>query len=248
MIFLPPDISGPFALGLVITSFFTSALTASFGLGGGAAMLGVLSLGLPVTDAVPVHGLVQLGSNSGRVLFQWRHIIAPIWQWFTLGSVAGIALGSVLVLHLPEAFAKWALALFILWSVYRPASSQSPSAQGRFYHLLGGALSSVATMLVGATGPLVAAWLTRTGLTKQPLVATHAACVATQHGLKIAAFGLLGFAYAAWAPLLTAMILSGLLGTWAGTRLLDRLPEKIFRLGFKAVMTALSLHLIWQTL
>lgn len=101
-------------------------------------------------------------------------------------------------------------------------------------------------MLVGATGPLVAALLASTGLVKQPLVATHAACMVIQHGLKILVFGTLGFAYAEWGPLIAAMIASGVVGTWVGTRTLDNLPEAMFRLGFKIVMTVASLHMIWQ--
>ncbi|HYG44650.1 MAG TPA: sulfite exporter TauE/SafE family protein, partial [Bordetella sp.] len=67
MPFVPSEITPVFAAVLVATSFLTSALTAAMGLGGGVAMLAVLSLGLPVTSVLPVHGVVQMGSNSGRV-------------------------------------------------------------------------------------------------------------------------------------------------------------------------------------
>jgi len=246
MSFVPPDITTVFAAVLVITSFLTSALTAAMGLGGGVAMLAVLSLGLPVTSVLPVHGVVQMGSNSGRVVIQRRHLVTPVLLWFALGSLAGIALGASVVISIPDALAKGTLALFILWSVYRKKPSATAQRHGKTYFVLGGAISSFCTMLVGATGPLVAALLARTGLIKQPLVATHAACMVIQHGMKILVFGTLGFAYAQWAPLIAAMIASGLAGTWVGTRTLDNLPEATFRLGFKIVMTAVSLHMLWQ--
>ncbi|WP_459616511.1 sulfite exporter TauE/SafE family protein [Bordetella sp. 2513F-2] len=246
MSFVPPEITTAFAAVLVVASFLTSALTAAMGLGGGVAMLAVLSLGLPVTSVLPVHGVVQLGSNSGRVIIQRRHLVAPLLLWFALGSVAGIALGASVVVSIPDALAKVALALFILWSVYRKVPAGTARPHGKRYFILSGAVSSFCTMLVGATGPLVAALLARTGLVKQPLVATHAACMVIQHGMKILVFGTLGFAYAQWAPLIAAMIASGVAGTWIGTRTLDNLPEATFRLGFKIVMTAVSLHMIWQ--
>jgi len=247
MPFVPTDIAPPFAVVLVIASFLTSAFTAAMGLGGGVAMLAVLGLGLPVTSVLPVHGVVQLGSNAGRVVMQRRYLRRAVLLWFALGSAAGIALGASVVVNIPDWLAKWALALFILWSIYRRKSQTTGHDYGKPYFALSGAVSSFCTMLVGATGPLVAALLANTGLTKQPLVATHAACMVIQHGMKILAFGSLGFAYAQWGSLLAAMIASGVAGTWLGTRLLDRLPEAGFRLGFKIVMTAISLHMIWQT-
>ncbi|MVW70936.1 sulfite exporter TauE/SafE family protein [Bordetella sp. 15P40C-2] len=247
MTFIPADITAVFATVLIFASFLTSALTAAMGLGGGVAMLAILSLGLPVTSVLPVHGVVQMGSNAGRVIIQRRYLVMPLLLWFFLGSVVGIALGASVVVNIPDALAKWALALFILWSVYRKKPSAAAQRHGKTFFVLGGAISSFCTMLVGATGPLVAALIARTGLVKQPLVATHAACMVIQHGLKIAAFGTLGFAYAEWAPLIAAMIASGVVGTWVGTRTLDNLPESTFRLGFKIVMTLVSLHMIWQT-
>lgn len=247
MSFVPSEITSVFATILVIASFLTSALTAAMGLGGGVAMLAVLSVGLPVTSVLPVHGVVQMGSNSGRVIIQRRHVVLPLLLWFALGSLIGVALGASVVVSIPDALAKWALALFILWSIYRKKPSATAQRHGKTYFVVGGAISSFCTMLVGATGPLVAALLAGVGLIKQPLVATHAACMVIQHGMKIVVFGTLGFAYAQWAPLIAAMIASGVVGTWVGTRTLDNLPEATFRLGFKIVMTLVSLHMIWQT-
>jgi uncharacterized membrane protein YfcA len=247
MTFVPPDITPLFATVLVFTSFLTSAFTAAMGLGGGVAMLAVLGLGLPVTSVLPVHGVVQFGSNTGRAIIQRQYLILPLLLWFAIGSAIGIAVGASVVLNIPDSIAKWALALFILWSIYRKKPSTTAKAHGKSYFIFGGVVSSFCTMLIGATGPLVAALLAGAGLTKQPLVATHAAGMMIQHGMKILAFGTLGFAYAAWAPMIAAMIVSGVIGTWIGTRMLDNLPETTFRLGFKIVMTLISLHMIWQT-
>ena len=247
MSFIPADITPFFAGILVVTSFLTSALTAAMGLGGGVAMLAVLSMGLPVTSVLPLHGVVQMGSNTGRAIIQRQHIVWPLLLWFALGSLIGIAIGASVVVNIPDTFAKWALALFILWSIYRKKPNGSTQHHGKAYFVAGGAVSSFCTMLVGATGPLVAAILAGTGLIKQRLVATHATCMVIQHGMKILAFGTLGFAYMQWGPLLVAMIASGVAGTWTGTRVLDKLPESTFRLGFKIMMTLVCLHMIWET-
>ncbi|MEZ5980679.1 MAG: hypothetical protein R3C54_00005, partial [Parvularculaceae bacterium] len=55
----PEGVSPIIAALVVFTSFFTSALTASFGLGGGLALLAVMSALLPPIAVIPVHGVAQ---------------------------------------------------------------------------------------------------------------------------------------------------------------------------------------------
>lgn len=246
MSLIPSGTTPLFAAILVFSSFFTSALTAALGLGGGVAMLAIMGTGLPVASLLPVHGIVQLGSNFGRTVIQYRFVRWDLVGWFLAGSVIGVSIGGPIAVAIPDLAAKIALALFILWSVH--GKKPKPEHVSRTFFVAGGGITSIATMIVGATGPLVAALLSARGLTRQPLIATHATCLVVQHGLKILAFGLLGFAYAAWAPLLAAMIASGVAGTWVGTRLLDNLPEELFRLAFKTVMTLLSLQIVWSAL
>ncbi|SHJ78781.1 Sulfite exporter TauE/SafE [Aureimonas altamirensis DSM 21988] len=243
---IPPETTPFFAVLLISASFLTSALTAALGLGGGTAMLAIMSTGLPVSSLLPVHGIVQLGSNFGRTVIQRMFINWHLVAWFTIGSVVGIAIGSPIAVIIPDTAAKIVLALFILWSVH--GSKPKPDRVSRAYFIGGGIITSIGTMVVGATGPLVAALLAARGLIKQPLIATHATCMVVQHGLKILAFGLLGFAYAQWAPMLAAMIASGVAGTWVGTKLLDDLPERLFRAAFKITMTLLSFQIIWSAL
>ncbi len=243
---LPPEIGPWFAALLIASSFLTSALTAAMGLGGGVALLAIMGLGMPAASMLPVHGIVQLGSNLGRTVIQHRYVLWSCIGWFTLGSVAGVALGTPVALHIPDGIAKMALALFILWSVFHRRQQAKPAS--RAFLVLGGALTSLGSMVVGATGPLVAGLLSAQGLIKQRLIATHATCMVMQHGLKIIAFGLAGFAYAGWLPMLAAMIASGVLGTWLGSSLLENMPEQRFRLIFRVTMLLLCVQLFWQGL
>lgn len=241
---IPPEISPLFAGVMVACSFLTSALTAAMGLGGGTALLAIMGLGMPVSSLMPVHGMVQLGSNLSRTLIQRIYVVWPLVLWFLLGSAVGIALGAPVAAVIPDSIARIALGLFILWSVLRKRGEQKPLS--RPFFIIGGGLSSIGTMIVGATGPMVAGLISSQGLKRQPLIATHATCMVLQHGLKILAFGLMGFAWANWLPVLAAMIISGALGTWLGTRVLDNVPERLFRVLFRLTMILLSAQLLWQ--
>jgi uncharacterized membrane protein YfcA len=90
----------------------------------------------------------------------------------------------------------------------------------------------------------VQALLLPLGLQRTAQVATHAMCMTIQHALKVAAFGWLGFAFGDWLPLMLAMIASGFLGTWLGTRLLERLPEDVFKTVLKWLLTLIALDLL----
>ena len=101
------------------------------------------------------------------------------------------------------------------------------------------------TMFVGATGPLLSADLAQLlPNDRKALVATHAAGMTVQHGLKILVFGLAGFAFWPWLPLIALMIASGFLGTIYGTRLLEGCRRTSFRFWFRIGLTLLALDLV----
>ena len=101
-------------------------------------------------------------------------------------------------------------------------------------------------MFFGATGPFVAAAVKTLQLGRMQHVGTFSACMSVQHCLKIVAFGVLGFAFGGYAPLMAAMIASGFIGTLLGRRLLLSLDDKKFSLALNIVLTLLALRLLWS--
>ena len=89
MIDLPEGLSGLAAGLIVLASFFTSLMTAAFGLGGGIALLAIMGILLPPSAIVPVHGVAQLGANASRFLMLRGHTQWTIIQWFPIGCVLG---------------------------------------------------------------------------------------------------------------------------------------------------------------
>lgn len=230
----------PVALALVAISFLSSLITAAFGIGGGAVMLAVLATLLPAPAIIPVHGLVQLGSNTGRSMLFWSNIN---WQKFTpfaFGALLGIAVGSRFVIQLNAGVLQIVVGLFILWSILLPVPALMRRSAG-----FTGAFSSFLTMFVGGTGPFVAAYVKTLGLDRVTHVATHAAMMTLQHLLKTIAFGVLGFAFAQWIGLVVLLVLFGLLGTGAGRSVLLRINEAVFKRVLSILLSVLALRLIY---
>lgn len=238
----PEGVAPLVAAAIILASFFTSALTASFGLGGGLALLAVMSATLPAAAVIPVHGVAQLGSNFSRFTLQRRHVVWPIILWFALGCVLGSLVGGKIYVALPESALRAGVGGFVLFTVWGPKPKAFAPGPGSFFAT--GAIGAFLSMFFGATGPIAATMLSVAKLGKLPTVATHAAAMVFQHGLKTLAFGFLGFAFAKWAPLIAAILVAGYLGAWAGTRLLKSMPEATFRAGFRLTLTAFGIYLL----
>ena len=239
---LPPELPLWAAAALIALSAGTSFITAAFGLGGGVVLLGALATLLPPAALIPVHGVVQVGSNVGRTAIMARHIRFDILLPFALGAMAGAAVGGLIAVRLPPWLFHLGLGLFILWAAW----GKAPPALGHKTLALGGAVSSFLTMFFGATGPFVASVIRTLKLDRLQHVGTFSACMVTQHGVKVAVFGLLGFAYAPWLPFMAAMIATGFLGTLVGRRVLQGFSDDRFRLVLNGVLTLLALRLLWR--
>lgn len=243
-----PGISIEVQLLLYAVSFAGSALAGALGLGGGALVLAVMALFFPPAALIPLHGVVQLGSNAGRAVINWRDVLKTILPIFILGTAIGALIGAKLVVSLPVPLLQTVVALFLLyaaWGAQFKLKAGAPS-QGKF--LVVGTLAAFATMFVGATGPLIAPFVRSASENRVQLVATHAALMTLQHGFKIVAFGLLGFAFGPYLPFLVIMLALGFVGTVVGRDLLHRMPEHIFRICFNVLLTLLAARLLWGAL
>ncbi|MEM7045872.1 MAG: sulfite exporter TauE/SafE family protein, partial [Pseudomonadota bacterium] len=228
---------------LVVSSGLTSFIAGAFGLGGGIVLLAIMGSLMPVTTMIPVHGVVQLGSNAGRALMMLKNISTGILLPFLMGSLIGGAVGGLVVIRMPPELLQIGLGVFVLWSIW----GRLPAlASGRWAMAITGLISTFLTMFFGATGVFVASMVRTLGFDRLTFVASHAACMTLQHGIKVIAFGLLGFAFGDYAPLMLAMIASGVLGTYIGRLVLKRTPDERFQLILNGLLTIMALRLLWQ--
>ncbi|MAF31898.1 MAG: hypothetical protein CMF60_06805 [Magnetococcales bacterium] len=233
---------------LIAVSFFTSLLTVVAGIGGGVLLLAVMLSVFPPAVVLPVHGVVQLGSNFFRALLLRRFLSWSVFVPFIAGSALGALAGAHVYVALPEAVLKLILALFILHLVWLPKLGKVSLLSLRLRSIVGGFLSTMASLFVGASGPLAAAFIQRSTAKKEGYIATHAAAMVAQHGFKSVAFGFLGFAFYDYALLMILMIATGFLGTFLGKRVLLRLPESLFEVIYKTVISLVAVKLLYEGL
>jgi uncharacterized protein len=228
---------------LVLVSVLTSAVTAAVGVGGGLLMIMAMAQVMPAAALIPVHGMVQLGSNAGRTLLTWRHVDRALLAAFLPGVVLGALVAAWLLVRLPAGVLELCIAAFVFYSCWGPGLPRR--ALGRTGTLLAGALTTLLSSLVGASGPMVAAFIKQGAEGRLGKVATFSACMSAQHLTKAFVFGVAGFVFRDWLALMLAMVASGFIGTWLGLRLLHRLSEHRFDALFKWALTLLALRLTW---
>jgi uncharacterized membrane protein YfcA len=233
---------------LVVATLLTSALSAIVGMAGGIALLGVMLLFGDPLVVIPIHGIVQLVSNGSRTYVQRSHV-----RWDILVRYGALALpmgfvGLLVARQIPPDGLKAAIGVFVLIATWRPGwlmlggHPEQIDPRRRFFVL--GGVTGVLNILVGATGPLIAPFFLNLGLSRFGLIGTKAACQALGHLAKIVVFVAGGFAFAPFAWLLAGMVPAAIVGTWAGSRVLDRIDELWFTRLYMAVLTVVALRLI----
>lgn len=238
---------------LGVAALATAALTATVGLGGGIILLSVMLLYLHPLVAIPLHGVVQLVSNGSRTAIQRRHVRWDVLAPYALLLVPAGALGLAVARSLPAEVLRAAIGVFVLAAVWAPRlllfgmHPERLHPRRRFLGL--GAAAGFLNTTVGAAGPLLGPFFTGIGLTRHGVVGTFAAAQTLGHAVKIALFLLAGFAFRPYLALLALLGGGVVVGTWLGSRLLDRVDERLFRRLYQVALTLVALRLaVWEPL
>ncbi len=229
---------------LTLASFAAAAVSGMIGAGGGSLLLALLLCFLTHAEAIPVHGAVQLVSNSTRTIVYLDAVDWPTVGRFALGAVPGLAAGLFVLIALgrvgaAEPWLKLLVGLYIIAAALWPLPAAGAGRPRDFVVL--GLVAGAAALTVGAVGPLIGPLFARRGFVKHRLVATKALCQTLLHVTKIPAF-LFARTYSNLGALGVAVVLmaaASIPGTLLGRRLLRYVtPEGFRRLYVAALLIA----------
>lgn len=233
---------------LTLAAYLTGTLSAVIGMGGGITLMACMTLLMPAADVVPVHGAIQLVSNSSRTLLFIRHAAWRLVLRFLPGLAVGVSCGIMLFSGSDLSWFKPLIGGFIFaFLIWRRVAPKLRNPPGWSYTLLGGA-AGFAALFIGATGPLLAPFFLRDDLDKAQIVATKAACQTAIHLVKIPAFLSIGYAYESQASTLLVLSVAVVAGTFTGKRLQGRLTQAQFVRLFEGVLAVLGAVLLAQAL
>jgi uncharacterized membrane protein YfcA len=240
---------------LVAAALITSSISAVLGMGGGIILLGIMAIIIQEGYiVVALHGIIQLASNITRSYVFRAHIKGRIVRQYLPGAIMGLFLSAFIIIFLKYIFdvqsakdikvdfLKPIIGIFIIWFLY----GKRPQIQVKHPHFFGvGTLSGLTTVFIGATGPLIAPFFLKGKHTKENIIANKAVCQAISHAGKIPLFIIFfEFNYFTELRVLIPLTAAVFIGTNFGKQILQHIPEKVFRLLFKGVLTIIAIKLI----
>ena len=227
-------------LGLI--SFFTSAIAGVIGFGGGMLLIAVLPLFLNPSLIIPIHGITQLASNSSRMIFSLKYVQWTLLPKFLVGSLIGIFLFGFLLSNISTEYVPIAIGLYIILNLWSTRFTLFIKKYENYYLI--GLLQTGLGLIVGATGPLSLAVLTKELNSKDEIIATSSMFMTISHLAKVPVFMVIGVSLLGYFNLLIYMVLGSILGSFIGTRVrLVSNNEKLI-LVIKVLLTVMALRML----
>ena len=232
--------------GLSLAAATTAFIAAIVGTAGGLLLIAVMAFVFPPALLIPIHTVVQLGAAGSMAISRWRYLMRETVLPFTIGTVIGAAIGGQIFVRLTENLLLLALGVSILALAWVPKIARFGPERGRFAFM--GFVVTFLGIFISATGTLLASFTVAIAPDRRNHIATLGALMSIVHIAKLAAFILLGVSFGNYVPLIAAMIVTSFIGTWIGKYALDIVPERLFRIAIKTMLTLMALRLIWVAL
>lgn len=231
-------------LALIFAALVSSTISGIVGMAGGITLLAVMSALMNPAQVVPLHGLVQLGSNFTRTLVFLKHVVWRIIIVYALPAAIGTWLATGIWSGEKMVWFKPVIGVFILsfllWRRFSPTLRNLPL----WVYLPLGAVAGFASVFIGATGPLIAPFFLRDDFANEEVIATKAICQTWTHLLKIPAFLTLGFDYLPHWPTLVGLLAAVVVGTLLGKKILQKVSRRLFTIAYQSVLALLAVYLI----
>lgn len=231
---------------LAFFAILTSIISGVIGMGGGILLLSAMSFFMPIKLAIPIHGLVQLVSNSSRVYFLKDHIKWSFFKFYILGLPLGAIISTLLLKELIEASHIYVLlVILITYSVFKPKKMPQLKLKPKMWFVIGLGTGCCA-ILVGAVGPLIAPFFLRDDISKEEIISTKAMMQTSAHLIKIPAFLYLSFNYFEHSLLILLMSFAAIIGTKLGVTVLTKVDQKVFKILYKSFLGLAGLRILFK--
>lgn len=231
-----------FTLIIILATLGTAFLSSIFGMLGGLILMGILVSIMPVSQAMVLHGLIQLTSNGYRAWLNRKDINWSIVATLIVGNIIALA-GLVFVAFVPDRITVLlALGLlpYIAWALPKNAAldvSKKPIG------LLAGMVVVATNLLAGVGGPLLDVFFQRVDMTRHQVVATKAVAQSLGHVSKVIFFGFLTVSASNDWPVLWLVLIAmtaSVTGTTLGKKILDKINDEIFFLWTQRILLSVG--------
>jgi hypothetical protein len=231
-------------LALFAGGFLAAAISGAAGFGGALLLLPLLTKTIGTTMAIPVLTVAQLIGNFSRAFFGFKQIKWKPVLLFTVGAVPMSVLGAYSFVEVPKDIISrligLAIILFVILKYFNILKFNPTNATMIF----GGGLVGFISGLVGSAGPIGAALFLSLNLPPVSYVASEAMTAIAMHITKTIVYErYLGIGLAALSIGLFIGI-SMVLGTWAGMKIISKIPKEKFNIFVGSLLCLIGLQML----
>jgi uncharacterized protein len=220
-------------LTLLIATYLTSFISGVFAMAGGVILMGVLTVLLPISMAMVLHGVTQSAANGFRAFLLRKHIRWNVVPTYLVG--ASFAMGLCLyIAFVPEKyFVFFLLGGMAIGTMLLPKKALL-NIENPFVGLLCGFLATFLQIISGVSGPLLDIFFVKNDLNRYEVIATKSLTQTFGHILKLVYYAYILEASIQWdftLPywILPLMVGETFLGTHAGKSCLRFVSEMQFQ-------------------
>ena len=241
---------------ILLATLSTAFLSSIFGMLGGLILMGALITIMPVSQAMVLHGLIQLTSNGYRAWLNKTDIKWNIVSTLIIGNTISLV-GLFSLAFVPDkitALLVLGLLPYIAWALPK---NNSLDVSKKPIGILAGMVVVGSNLLSGTGGPLLDIFFQRVNMTRHQVVATKAVAQSLGHISKIIFFGFLTTSkFNTWPSfwLIFFAVIASVIGTTLGKIILDKIDDRTFfvwtqsiLLTIGAVFIAYALYLMIHT-
>jgi uncharacterized membrane protein YfcA len=232
-----------------ITAFLTIVIGTVAGFGTSTIFLPIALLFVDFKTALVLVAISHISGSLGATAFFRHGLDKKLILLFGVPSIILTILGAYLVTYIPqnilEIILGVSLLIFSIYSLLRPDFKVSAS---KINTVFGGSLSGFLQGLVGIGGPLRGAFLISYNLNKFKYIATLAAIAVIIDATRIPIYfsnNLLEPQFYYYVPFLAVV---GVAGSYTGKRIVQKIPQNIFKKVVLIGIAIASLLLIYGSL
>ncbi|MBE9398951.1 sulfite exporter TauE/SafE family protein [Pontibacterium sp. N1Y112] len=228
-----------------LISFFAGVISALVGFGGGILMVILLSVFVPIKELIAVIGLVQMGSLLSRMYIYRQHADYAISTKYLVGAIPGTVIAMLLFDQINAATLSMVLGGFLLYSAWKPKGV--PVGRSTLSLSFAGSTTAFIAFFVGAPGPAIASILGRFELQKLQFIGSMTVCMLGLNVMKLSAFYSIGFPMERWFMICMLMMLTGILGTVVGSKLMGKVSDDLIYKVVRVAMMFAAIHLFYKS-
>ena len=248
--------SGTITLLIILATLSTAFLSSIFGMLGGLILMGALIIIMPVSQAMVLHGLIQLTSNGYRAWLNKTDIKWNIVSTLIIGNIISLV-GLFSLAFVPDKITVLLVLGLLPYIAWAFPKNNSLDVSKKPIGILSGMVVVGSNLLSGTGGPLLDIFFQRVNMTRHQVVATKAVAQSLGHISKIIFFGFLTTSkFNTWPSfwLIFFAVIASVIGTTLGKIILDKIDDRTFfvwtqsiLLTIGAVFIAYALYLMIHT-